>query len=213
LYQTPRGAGYTIPQNCTLSQAVEGTGVAAAKILTDWIRNGGVSSLPSAPTNTISTDENVRKGRYAGKLTIEDRRFSPSWTKEQVFTRDRVLGELWDVVTFGKLAGKEKEKGKRMIYYDWRDYSDDMTTLLDEKTTRRVVVPIPLTLRSTDMNGHDGTDVSKVMLVKIKKEWRLVFKTKDGSWIGPEMIKVEGNVTRHVSCVIQGCIERWKKLH
>ena len=63
----------------------------------------------------------TEKGSLAPKITPSDRQIDwAKWTSEEVLLRDRVLGRLWDTVTFHKCMGPMSIKKRITFHGPWR---------------------------------------------------------------------------------------------
>lgn len=103
-------AEVAIPPESRPQDLVELLGPMGAQLLVDGLQNG--SFIDPKPLETV--DRVKRKPSYAPKLGPDDRRIDwGSWTAEDIFTKDRVLGSLWDDTTYAACSGAPQMTGNK----------------------------------------------------------------------------------------------------
>ncbi|EMC97023.1 hypothetical protein BAUCODRAFT_435846 [Baudoinia panamericana UAMH 10762] len=149
-----------------LDNAIERMGTVGARMLSDYIRHRRYEH--PAPAFNLKP----RQPSNAPKITPEDRHIDwNTWTADKILLRDRVLGKLWDTVTFGKCMWPREKipQPKRMVFHGpW--------TIM--KSGREMIEVNPGQPLAVSQNGNAAPTLG--------------LHTKDGKVVMPSDVTIEG---------------------
>jgi len=153
LARTPFPPGIPVPHDATPASLSELLAPLGADLLIDALRSG-VFVPPLVPVPGLAVSQIVEitgeKGvAKAAKITRECARAEWGvWTAQEVLTRVRVLGSVWDERSYGLLTGSGERK--RIVYERFENVDENSGLVGEEEGSRMVLREGRLVVRTCD---------------------------------------------------------------